>query len=239
MSYLDYEKLRSVSAIDFRSIKPYPWMNPEAFLTEEGFALLRQTLPDISLFKKTVGMERDYGQKPHDRYELKYRVDLPIAREWHEFMRELEGPLYRTELSRLLGTARWDMHFQWQYSYAGCSVSPHCDSASKLGSHIFYFNTPEDWKEEWGGKTLVLDDAGELDCNSAPEFSAFRSQWAAKTMPNRSFLFMRTPHSWHAVGELTSPPGMLRKIFTIVYDKQPSLLEKAYYKIRGLLSAER
>ena len=239
MTYLDYDKLRALDTATFQNAKPFPYANPAGLLTEEGFEALRASMPDISLFRKTVGMERQYGQKSHDRYELKHRYDLPLSPAWRDFIAELDGPDYEREIARLMRDDRFTRHYQWQYSFRGCSVSPHCDSPNKLGTHIFYFNTPEDWKSEWGGETLLLDDGGKFDYRSAPKLSDFVSATPSIAMPNRSLIFERRDHSWHAVGGLRSPDGVLRKLFTVIYDRKPSLLDKAYYKARELLSVVR
>lgn len=234
MKYLTLEPLKSVSAEAFQKTKPYPWANPEGLFSGDGFAELCKTLPDVSLFEKSFGMERKHGQKPHDRYELKYHSGLALSPSWTALLQELQGPEYRKELERLFKTADFSLRFQWQYSFRGCSVSPHCDSAQKVGSHIFYFTTPRDWSEAWGGQTLILDDEGAFNSESAPDSGAFPSRITAKTMGNRSLLFQRTPHSWHAVEELRSPEGAMRKIFTVIIDKKPSLKRKISALVRSV-----
>jgi|SRR3989344_259069 len=236
MSMLNLGILAAISPGSFQSTAPYPFANPQGLIADTAYRALLATMPDIALFEKSFQVQRAYGQKPHDRFELKYRTDLPVSPEWHAFVAELEGPQYCAAIARLLGTRRFSMRFQWQYSFHGCSVSPHCDSENKLGSHIFYFNTPTDWKEEWGGETLVLDDGSALDCRSAPELSAFRIVQASETIGNRSFLFMRTAHSWHAVNELTSPEGVMRKIFTIVFERKLSFFQKIVLRARRVVS---
>src|SRR5262245_25642452 len=37
MRYLDLEQLRAIDPVALRSQKPYPWINPQGILTEEGF----------------------------------------------------------------------------------------------------------------------------------------------------------------------------------------------------------
>jgi hypothetical protein len=60
-------------------------------------------------------------------------------------------------------------------------VSPHCDSPKKLGSHIFYLNTKEDWDPSWGGETLILDDGGRL-----PTLRAGFDRFRRRSAPSRS-----------------------------------------------------
>jgi hypothetical protein len=216
MTYLDYDQLDRLRTRDFRRARPYPWANPENLLRDDAFRLLLERLPDIGLFDKNFGYERDHGQKDHDRYSLEYNENLDIDPSWHEFVAELKGPAYRSFLRRLYGFRPMQLAFHWHYTPTSCAVSPHCDSRGKIGSHIFYLNTDEDWKAEWGGQTLVLDDHNRLDCKSAPTFDDFDDFKAAEAIGNRSLIFQRTPHSWHGVKAIDCPEGRLRKVFIVV-----------------------
>jgi hypothetical protein len=216
MTYLDLDRLRAVDAAEFRSRAPYPWLNERGLLTDEGHARLVATLPDVSLFDRVFGVTRSHGQQPHDRFSLDYRDDLPIAREWKDFVAELRGDAYQGFLRRMYGARDLDIGFHWHYTPNGCSVSPHCDARRKLGSHIFYLNTDEDWHPEWGGETLILDDGGRLATDSAPDFDAFDRVLEAEHMGNASLLFMRKGRSWHGVREIRAPEGKFRKVFIVV-----------------------
>jgi len=219
MSFIDFSTLNSLSPREFRNTRPYAWMNPQGFLTEQGFATLRDALPDISLFQSTFGQTRHHGQKNHDRFSLEYRPDLDIDPVWHAFMAELNGPEYTRWLKKCFSAWNLKLSAHWHYTPNGCSVSPHCDSRKKLGSHIFYFNTEQDWQEAWGGETIVLDDHGEFTDRSAPEFSDFYAETAATTLGNRSLLFKRTNHAWHGVKAVQCPEGAFRKVFIVVVER--------------------
>jgi len=215
MIYLDYEQLNSETR-GFRRTKPYPWANPEAGIGNDAYRALLNRLPPIELFKKDFGYERNHGQQGHDRYTLEYDESLPVDPRWHEFVAELRTGRYRSFLRKLYGFRPMDLRFHWHYTPNSCAVSPHCDSRGKIGSHIFYFNTDDDWKAEWGGQTLILDDHKRLNCKTAPAFDVFEDFHAAKAIGNRSLLFMRTPHSWHGVKAIDCPEGALRKVFIVV-----------------------
>lgn len=219
MKYIDQSKLDTLSAKEFQNAYPYPWINPQGFLTDEGFKILQATLPDLEQFEGRFGRQRSFGQKGHDRYSLEYDENLDIAPEWHEFVNELKSPAYTRWARKLLGAWAMRLTFHWHYTPVGCSVSPHCDSRAKLGSQIFYFNTEQDWKPEWGGETLILDDKNRLDFKSSPGFEEFNKQIAAETLGNRSLFFKRTNHAWHGVKELNCPEGELRKVFIVVFEK--------------------
>lgn len=215
MDYLNRACLEAVSPENFQSRQPYPWINLEASLTAEGLEALRQTLPAVEGFDRQVGIRRGYGQAPHDRFLLHYRPDLKIAQPWREFLAELQGPVYQSFLRRVLGPHAFIPTFEWYYAWEGCAVSPHCDAARKLATHIFYFNTEADWDSSWGGEILILDSERRFKAHSAPQFDELKVAASLKPRGNGSLFFQRTPHSWHGVRPLQCPPGQLRRLFIV------------------------
>ncbi len=117
--------------------------------------------------------------------------------------------------------------FHWHYTPTGCSVSPHCDAAREYGSQLFYFNPEGDWQPEWGGGTLILDDAGRLSYDSAPTLEEFVAVHEAPSIGNQSTLIQRTDHAWHAVRPIACPEGRLRRVFIVVVN--PDTL---YWRVR-------
>jgi hypothetical protein len=206
MTYLDVKRLQTINPASFRAQTPYPWVNPAGLLTDAGYDRLRETIPDVSLFTSHFSETRVYGQQNHDRFSLFYRDDLPVAAPWKAFVAELRGADYQTFMRRLIGARSFELSFVWHYTPQGCSVSPHCDSKRKLGSHIFYFNTEQDWDPAWGGETLILDDGGRFEYRSAPHFEEFERITVAEALGNRSLLFARKAHSWHGVRALAARP---------------------------------
>jgi hypothetical protein len=218
MTHLDRSRLAAIDPRDFQANKPHAWINPVGLITDEGFERLFESLPDVSHFETSFGKTRKYGQTSHDRYNLEFRDSLDIARPWRDFIDELRGPEYREFLSALFGGEPFRLRFHWHYAIGGSSVSPHCDSNQKLGSHLFYFNKSDEWDPSWGGATLVLDDHDSMSRGSNPGFSDFDERIASRFLDNASFLFRRTPHSWHGVEELRCPEGAMRRVFIVVID---------------------
>ncbi len=62
MKYLDFERLEKIDPEAFQSQRPYPWINPEGLIANEGFERLRATLPDLSMFERKFEVERKHGQ---------------------------------------------------------------------------------------------------------------------------------------------------------------------------------
>ena len=232
---LDGNRLAAIATGEFRNAVPYPWLNPEGVLTDQAFDLLRDNMPPLDIMKASFGRKRAHGQTPHDRYALEYHPELDIHPAWHQLIDELNGPVYQQWLARLFDTKRFRLSYHWHYAPRGASVSPHCDAKRKLGSHIFYFNTEDEWSTDWGGETLILDDGGHFSRSSAPDFDDFERSWTANAMGNRSLLFQRQGNSWHGVKELHCPEDRLRKVFIIVVNAQTlgGRLRRMFYKPDG------
>ena len=230
MKYLDIEKLRGLSREEFLSIKPYPYYNAHGVLTEQGFADLLENMPPLDLFEQKFGYERRAGQAPHDRYSLEYTPDTPVPQPWKDFIGELCSDAYRREIERLLGAKKAEFRFHWHYTPAGCDVSPHCDARREHGSHLFYFNSEEEWDPAWGGSTLVLDDGGRLSYDSAPALEEFDAVYECQSIGNYRSLMLRTDHAWHAVRRVGCREDLLRRLFIVVVNP-----DNLFWKVRDRL----
>jgi hypothetical protein len=219
VDYLDFDRLDAVDGTAFRRREPYPWLNPRGLITDDGLRALRGSLPDLSLFEACFDKARKYGQRSHDRYILEWHPGLELPEPWQEFLAEVRGERYRSFLERVLGITAFRLRFHWHYTPRGCAVWPHCDAKRKLGSHIFYLNTSEDWDPRWGGETLILDDGGRFHSDSHPAFEDFVTVESAAAIDNHSLLFLRNGDSWHGVREITAPEGRLRRVFIVVFEK--------------------
>jgi hypothetical protein len=218
MEYLNRSCIEGVVPETFQKRQPYPWINLHDSLTPKGFEDLRATLPESSAFEKKVNVPRAYGQGYQDRFLLHYRPGVSLAAPWKAFIAELQGEVYQSFLHRMFGLpARKQLilTMEWYYAWQGCAVPPHCDARRKLATHLFYFNTPEDWDSGWGGEVLILDDERRWKAHSGPTFDDLRVSASIDPRGNGSLLFQRTPHSWHGVRPLQPPPDHLRKLFVV------------------------
>lgn len=213
---LDWARMDAMDPRAFQRAEPYPWVNPQGLLTEAGYRTLVAQLPEVSRFERSFGVARKNGQRPHDRFVLEWEEGLALAPAWEAFIETLRGDRYRRWLGDMIGTRHFALHFHWHYAPGASEVSPHCDSKLKLGSHIFYMNTAEDWREEWGGQTWVLDDGGRFPKESAPEFDDFDAAHTSTTLENYSLLFRRRGDSWHGVRAVDCPEGHMRRVFIVV-----------------------
>lgn len=226
MTYVDTSRLAAIAgqADSFLSRQPYPWLGMQGVIREDGFRRLCAELPALKLFEQEFGQARGYGQQSHDRYALQYnpRIDASLSPAWREFIAELQGEEYSAFLRRMYGLSaheRFVLSMHWHFAPDGASVSPHTDARRKIGSHIFYFNTEQDWDPAWGGQTVVLDDGGDRAAHSSPGFDDMPQVAMSTILGNQSFMFKRTEHSWHAVRPITCPPGALRKVFIVVINR--------------------
>ncbi len=233
MRFLDWERIDAEDARAFRRIAPFPWINPAGFLHEQGYRALLESMPPPEAMDEHFGETRKFGQQSHDRLALDYRPDLTLSPAWEAFIAELEGERYRRFLCRMLRVPTYDADYHWHYTPPGASVSPHCDAKRKLASHIFYFNDERDWRAEWGGETLILDDAGRFSRRSAPAFDDFAGSERSVGVGNRSLLFARTEHAWHGVEPLRCPEGRYRRVFIVVANAAP-WKKRARARVRAL-----
>jgi len=236
MTYIDYAKLDAIDISAYRNTQPYPYLNPAGILTDEAFEVLRTNLPPMEVMQPFFGVQRSHGQQAHDRYVLEYEDHLEIPAPWREFIQELRGSRYKRFMYKAFDTRFLQLNFHWHYTPNGRSVSPHCDAKHKLGSHIFYFNTEQDWDSQWGGETVVLDDGGRFERESAPKFEDFDRIIHADAMGNRSFLFTRRGNSWHGVQEIKCPEGRYRKVFIVVINDWKRFLKRS---LRARLKGEK
>jgi hypothetical protein len=229
-TFIDYELLRAFDADGFKNRMPFPWHNLRGFLTTEGFRALYNEFPPIEQFEYHSNIRRAHDQRPHNRHYLAYENSiyhketesgvvrhhqLPAA--WQRFMDELESSdEYQGFARRALGVPAFTMRYAWHVGSQGSEVSPHVDAANKLGTHILYFNTSDEWNPEWGGATLVL--GGKQTKAMNPDFVDFETRDEARIVDNHSFLFKNTPNAWHGVSALTCPTGSYRRLFNIIFE---------------------
>ena len=57
MGYLNKNLMESTDDSAFRHREPFPWLNPEGFITDEGFAKLLSNMPEPELFDADPALE--------------------------------------------------------------------------------------------------------------------------------------------------------------------------------------
>ena len=236
--------LRDFAPADFTSRRPFPWADFAGILTPSAWEKLYQSYPPLALFEHHEGLERAHNQRPHDRYYLAYEQSIyhkgeksagvvhhnQLPDPWQAFLTELQNaPAYRTFIADLLETRNLTPRFAWHVGRYGSEVSPHRDADNKIGTHIFYFNTHDDWNMDWGGATLVL--GGKKTSGLNPDFSDFETEEASEIRDNHSFLFKNTLEAWHGVRALSAPPGNYRRLFNVIFHENESKPAKGLAKL--------
>ena len=236
-SYLNTDVLDAIDTDAFQQQDPFPWVNPQYFISPERYQELLDQMPDISEFRAFFGKQRKHGQGTHDRYVLDYEDGMALNPAWQTLVDEMRGPVYRKFVCRLLGVNHVRFRFHWHFTPNGGVVTPHCDSKGKIGSQIFYLNTEQDWNRDWGGETVVLDDGGRITPENAPAFEDFDAEYPAETADNRSLLFGRRGNSWHGVRTINCPEGHYRKVFIVVFEEHRPF-KMATKKLKRLLTGK-
>lgn len=234
---LDAKQLQGFPAASFAQRAPFPWYDFQDLLTPEAFARLYADFPPLAAFERHQGLPRAHGQRSHDRYYLAYETSLyhegggadeykldsgggtirheELAPSWQAFIDELRDENgYAGFVARALGLPSVRLRFAWHLGTDGSEVSPHRDADNKIGTHIFYFNTSEDWRREWGGQFVAL--GGKKVARRNPEFDEFETEEKIEILDNRSFLFKNTADAWHGVRRLSAPQGAYRRLFNVV-----------------------
>jgi hypothetical protein len=229
-TFFDPHVLESLTLEEFRAREPFPWHSFDGLLTDDAFARLRADFPRRDLFEWREGLQGQHYTRPHDRWFLEYRPDEPSAPGsarlsdlpdvWQRFLGELQGNThYRELVTEWLGLDEYELRLTWHLGVTGSEVSPHLDTDKKIGTHIYYFNSADDWDPAWGGNLLVLknDANGRKD----PDFSDLTQEAEVDTLGNRSFLFKNSPRSLHGVRRLECPSGRYRRLFNVCYEHPP------------------
>ncbi|MBS4167849.1 2OG-Fe(II) oxygenase [Parachlamydia sp. AcF125] len=231
MQLINESVIHSFPAETFLKRWPFPWHNFHQFLTAESFKQLCEEFPPLELFKYHENLARGKNQRSHNRYYLAYEKSKyeeekegvihadGLSPLWQQFLHEIETNLaYQNLMKQILGDQKYQRRYAWHMGISSNEVSPHCDNASKIATHIFYFNTSEEWDLSWGGALLVLGD--KLTTKQNPDFHDFMTSTPITYLNNYSFLFKNTPNAWHGVKALKSPSGKYRRLFNVIYDME-------------------
>ena len=223
--------IEHVNTSVFEKNIPIPWCSFDRLLSDNSFQELIKTFPSLDYFERHSGLPRSHGQRPHDRWYLALEHSIYDHKEpgmkgcialndldpcWQDFINELkESDSYNKMIEDLLGVKPHSVRFAWHIASTGGDISPHIDDPLKAGTHIFYFNTNDDWKEEWGGQTLFLGDIKHEKLN--PEISDFDFVVGAPMINNKSMLFKNTVNAWHGVAPIDCGNDHYRRLFNVIF----------------------
>lgn len=207
------------------------WINLSGFLNETFFMSLYESYPDLLFFEEHRGLKRAFGQTPHDRFYLSLEKSIfhlndyegpgviqihQLAQCWQDLIGELNDSPYNDFISSVLQLGKYKARYDWHIGFNGSEVSPHIDGSTKLASHLMYFNTSTDWKQDWGGRTLILNSKRTSAMN--PTFEDFDEKVGIDFLDNKSLIFKNTPNSWHGVESLKCPANKFRRLFNVIFE---------------------
>lgn len=227
--YLKKSVIQSLDEETFTSALGFPWYNFQGILKDEKYLKLCEEFPPIESFELQTSLERKnfnthyylaYNESVYHRKKdycgkgvVKHR-DLPNC--WQSFIDELKtSSIYQDLIKTQFGVRRFKVRFAWHIACSGTSVTPHRDMKYKIGTHIFYFNSSDDWNTSWGGSTTVL--IGNSTNCANPTFKDFSELKRIEFLDNSSLLFKNTDNAWHGVEPLNCPKSYYRKTFNVIF----------------------
>ncbi len=197
-------------------IQPYPWAAVAPLFSRADGVALATTYP-VDHCKTVVG---DDGEKTYS-YDARnlipmgeQRLTFPdnLSTAWQALGQDLLSPEYRQAMSMLTGydLAHIAMEANLYHYSAGAHQGPHCDLPAKLVVHVLYFN--QNWVQTDGGCMTILKSANPNDI-------------ASELLPNvgNSSVFVRSPHSWHAVQPVKSNAPTSRRSLVVTFYKPGSI----------------
>lgn len=218
---------------DFYNHKGYtPHEHIQGFLKDKMFNDLLNNFPDNSLFKDEIPEKRKLNQRPHHRRFMcvyntnqssifdSFKVELnKLPKVWQKLIEIMIDPIgeYQKWLKETLQVDDIILRFDFHRTQSGQDVSPHVDSISKYGSHLFYF-MPKEWKNEFGGTTIFYKD--KMVTNMNPEPNDFKEFKTYSVIGNYSLLFKNTVDGWHGVTQVKNDKELHRQLFNVVILKK-------------------
>jgi Rps23 Pro-64 3,4-dihydroxylase Tpa1-like proline 4-hydroxylase len=202
---------RDALRAQFRSAKPFPWIQIDGFLQPEFAAAVEQSYPP---FDMAVGMGRQFQAVNENR-----KVQIVDYATFPDPVKQLSdavsSPQFLEDLGYITGmpTLLWDaafagggMHETAQSGWLDVHVDFNFHDA--MNAHrrlnILIFLNPQ-WDAKWGG-TLELWD-----------LEVKHLEHAVVPIHNRCVIFETSEISWHGVSAVQCPPGNVRKSFAAYY----------------------
>jgi len=213
---------------NFYTDKGYaPHEHIKEFFQDDTYEELRKNYPADELFKDEMPKSRKENQRPHHRRLMcffkgqhqffdKFNVGLDkLPKVWQELINLILDPVgeYQSWIRQTLKVKDISIRLDFHRTHSGSDVSPHLDTASKHGSHLFYF-MPDGWEDEFGGTTVFYKDKTVPQMN--PEPQDFKEYKTYPVKGNYSLLFKNTGNGWHGITPVKNNMGLQRQIFSAV-----------------------
>ena len=144
--------------------------------------------------RSLVGMGQDGPMYPEE-----------LAPQWKAFVDDLLSPGYRRAMSDLVGRDLMGMAMEANLFHYGPGtwMGPHVDLATKIITHVFYFN--DGWNDEGGGLAVLRSS----DMNDRADYIA--------PLVGNSVVLVRSDDSWHAVTPITKESPTSRRSLTVTF----------------------
>lgn len=181
--------------------------------------------PPLDDFKKFADRANKYSLSEAN-HKPQYKAFVAAHPLWSKFHAYIKSMAFVQNTINLLARHQvgeplaGKFYSRWEFSAMpadGGFLRPHTDIASKVVTLVVPMLKPGEWDPAWGGGTDVLwpkpGTAPPQDYMAGLE--AFDRVYTFEFEPNQAVIFRKTDDSWHSVGPIRGPAGVLRRTLTI------------------------
>lgn len=196
---------------EFFSKKPFPHIILDDFLEKKYFSLLEKQISKNNYFKKG----KSFNSNLESNKSISLNTNLPDiisnitsvlnSYDWVEVLKSLTG-IQTLKSTKVGNTKLANYHEMGTNGFLGSHVDHSTDPSNGLPhvlNIILYLSS--DWKENFGGATLLFDRKGKKIISKI------------KYKRNRAVIFLHTPYSFHGVERLKENKGLKRKTLYVDY----------------------
>ncbi len=195
------------------------------------YCRLVDAFPPLGEFKRVEQRASKYSLSEVN-HKPQYKAFVASSPLWSAFHAYIKSPKFIQYTIDVLAEHRvgeplvGNFYPRWEFAAMpadGGFLLPHTDIARKVVTLVIPMLKPGEWDAAWGGGTDVLwpkpgtappqDYAADLDAFDKVGTFAFQE--------NQAVIFRKTADSWHSVGPITGPAGVMRKTITVNIERVP------------------
>lgn len=205
--------------IDLTSLKmqpePFPFGLAAPALAESVYAAMVATFPTDDFIYLKGGYDKlSLSERNNPKGYLRFVGASPL---WTAFYRYVKKDLIKS-FPLPLPSGPLTARFEFSALPAnGGFILPHTDIPSKFVTLVIPMVRPGEWRSEWGGGTDILRPkvAEHVYADYRSPRGFFDTVASVPFEPNQALVFCKTADSWHSVGPIQGPVGMVRRSLTV------------------------
>ena len=196
---------------NFNQNKPFPHVVLDDFLSPEFFSMIALSKSEIAKesFGKKFSSDLEKNKWVSKNTELpnnlKILIDFLNSDKWILNLSKLTKieNIFSTKVGN---TKLANYHEMKNDGYLGPHVD-HSDDPDTGYPHVLnlLLYLSSDWKDDWGGSTLLFDNKGKKILNEI------------KYKPNRAIIFLHTPYSFHGVKKIKAENSIRSSVYVDYY----------------------